>query len=69
MTDGADNPMAGWQRCRFAGLLRVVEPGRGWALERREIAGKTRLALVSPRGPVWELRVRGGWWLRRVVES
>lgn len=55
-----------WRRCRFRGLLRVVRPGRGWELAKRELEGKVRLALVDPRGPVWEVRVRGGWWLRRV---
>lgn len=61
--------MEGWRHIRWAGLARLTEhpaPRLRWTWRKAPERGRVKLQVVSPRGAVWELRVAGGCWLRRV---
>jgi hypothetical protein len=56
-----------WIRVRLNKLNPLLE--RGWVWKTVPLRRRPRVALVSPRGVVWEFKLYRGAWLRRVEES
>lgn len=63
--------METWRKIRFEAVVRLTRdvPRRlRWRWRKVRVRGRTSLALVSPRGAVWDFKLNGGAWVRRRLE-
>ena len=60
----------GWERIRFADVVAATEMGpkrERWRWERQRKNGRTLLFLRKPDGSMWQFKLQGGAWLRRMT--
>lgn len=64
--------MKGWTRIKVRALARLMNgvPLRlQWHWRTSTKKNAPRLQMVSPRGVVWDFRLKGGAWMRRAKDD
>ena len=61
-----------WRRVKLNALIVLtdrVKPELRWKWEKQEEHGRGHLFLRTPRGALWEFKLKGGAWLRPSQEE